>query len=283
MTALKSHVTNAAETTLASTLGVGATTVNVVSTAGFPDVPFYAVVEPATDAKREVVLATAKTSTTFTVTRAQDSSTDVAHDSGVAIKVVPVAAHITDLHDRVDATGTTANAAQTTANAAYAPGGTDVAVADGGTGASTAAAARTNLGLVIGTNVQAYSAVLGATTASFTTADETKLDGIEAGAQVNATALTRRTVTGTTDTLVLADAGKVVRYTAAGAVTVTVPPSSSVAYAVDTIINIYAGGAGGVTLSPGAGVTIRNNTAALAQYAEVSLRKDDTDEWVRLG
>jgi hypothetical protein len=36
----------------------------------------------------------------------------------------------------------------------------------------------------IGTTIQAYSAVLAATTASFTTADETKLDGIEAGADV---------------------------------------------------------------------------------------------------
>ena len=37
----------------------------------------------------------------------------------------------------------------------------------------------------IGVSVQGYSAVLAATTASFTTADETKLDGIAVGAEVN--------------------------------------------------------------------------------------------------
>ena len=40
----------------------------------------------------------------------------------------------------------------------------------------------------IGVSIQAYSATLAGTTASFTTADETKLDGIEAGADVTDTA-----------------------------------------------------------------------------------------------
>jgi len=40
----------------------------------------------------------------------------------------------------------------------------------------------------IGVTVQGYSAVLAGTTASFTTADETKLDGIEAGATADQTA-----------------------------------------------------------------------------------------------
>ena len=51
----------------------------------------------------------------------------------------------------------------------------------------TSSTARSNLGVAIGTDVQAHSAILDGTTASFTTADESKLDGIAAGATVDQT------------------------------------------------------------------------------------------------
>ena len=52
---------------------------------------------------------------------------------------------------------------------------------------ANAATARTNLGVAIGSDVQAHSAVLDATTASFLVADETKLAGIEASATADQT------------------------------------------------------------------------------------------------
>ena len=53
---------------------------------------------------------------------------------------------------------------------------------------NNAATARVNIGLAIGTNVQAHSSVLDSTTAAYTTALNTKLGGIEASADITDTA-----------------------------------------------------------------------------------------------
>jgi hypothetical protein len=86
-------------------------------------------------------------------------------------------------------------------------------------------------------------------------------------------------------TLVATDAGKTVRHNSSDPHAYTIPPNSSVAFAVGTIINMRNVGAGAVTITQGSGVTLRqagtsnSGNRTLAQYGEVSLRKDATDTW----
>lgn len=78
---------------------------------------------------------------------------------------------------------------------AYRASGTDVAVADGGTGASTASGARTNLGLVIGTDVPARSPSIQAVSSSATVTPTFADDQVNITAQ--AAGLTLANPTGT--------------------------------------------------------------------------------------
>lgn len=70
--------------------------------------------------------------------------------------------------------------------------------------------------------------------------------------------LTFRAVTGTSDTLQLADSSnKIVTYSNTGTTTITIPNSSSVAFTTGSIVNIIKTGATGtVSIVQGSGVTI---------------------------
>ena len=136
----------------------------------------------------------------------------------------------------VDTTGDTVWAAAGTASSAdwkqaTGAGGGDLLAANNLSDVASAVTARSNLGLAIGTNVQAWSAVLDATTASFLAADETKLDGIETAATADQTGAEIKTAyegeanayTDTKDTKLtgieaLADVTDTANVTAAGAI-----------------------------------------------------------------
>lgn len=90
----------------------------------------------------------------------------------------------------------------------------------------------------------------------------------------------------TARTLALTDLGQAVEMTNAAANTVTVPPNSSVAFPLNAVIPIIQMGTGQTTIAAGAGVTIRsygNKLKLVGQYAQATLYKRATDEWVLAG
>lgn len=110
---------------------------------------------------------------------------------------------------------------------------TDITIADGGTGASTAANARTNLGVAIGTDVQAFDATLSAF-ASYNT------NGILT--QTAADTFTGRTITGTTNEITVTNGSGV-----SGNPTLSFPSSLILTDKTFTLVSTDAGATVGPT------------------------------------
>lgn len=81
----RNYINGAPLLTLAVQVDSSAVTLEVDSTAGFPDPPFVIAMERATS-NEEVVLCTGKTLTTFTVVRGWDNTTPKAHGIGAAVE-----------------------------------------------------------------------------------------------------------------------------------------------------------------------------------------------------
>ncbi len=82
--------TNAANSTLGTSITIGATTLSVASASGFPTLGNFRILVDS-----EIMLVTAVSGTTFTVTRAQESTTAVAHSSGANVTHIVTAGAMT--------------------------------------------------------------------------------------------------------------------------------------------------------------------------------------------
>jgi hypothetical protein len=127
--------------------------------------PALASIAGLTTSANQVIYTTgADTYATTSLTAFGRSLIDDA-DAATARTTLGLGSISTQAANSVAITGGTADLTSATIGSATITGGTitgitDLAIADGGTGASTAAGARTNLGIDIGTNVQAYSPAL---------------------------------------------------------------------------------------------------------------------------
>jgi len=113
----ETNLTNFARTTLTTEMGSTDLTVTVDTTGAFPASPAILVLEPDSAANREVVLFDGTfTSTTFVTSTVGNRylagsalPSGIVHPSGSVMICAPVAQHLDDLHDRVDATFTSAD------------------------------------------------------------------------------------------------------------------------------------------------------------------------------
>lgn len=174
--------------------------------------------------------------------------------------------------------------------------GTDLAIVNGGTGASSASAARTNLDVYSTSEVDAAIAGGGYTDEMARDAIGTALVGEGVRSTVDdgggdtitlrLTGIAPSTETGTSYTADADDAGRYIQFTNGSAVAFEIPPNGTVAFPVGTVITVEQNGAGAVTLTPGSGVTLNSRGGLLAlggQYAVAQVKKVATNTWTVIG
>lgn len=120
------------DTTLVAGIAAGDLSMVVASAAGWPAVPFAAVIDPGSLTVEEVVQVTNVAGTTFTITRGFDGTTAAAHSAAAVVRHSAIAGDFTDLQaaDTSNASGLAAHAALTTTAHGGIVAGTDPRLTD---------------------------------------------------------------------------------------------------------------------------------------------------------
>lgn len=101
---VRNYINGAPLLTLSVAVNTTGVTLEVLSTAGFPEPPFILALERGT-VNEEVVLCTGKTADTFTVTRAWDGTTGKNHSIGAAIEHTTAAIDYVEANTHINSTG----------------------------------------------------------------------------------------------------------------------------------------------------------------------------------
>jgi hypothetical protein len=222
----------AVDNTLASSINNSVTSLTLnASPVGLPGSFPYALAVDYDTSSEELVLVTAASGSTLTITRAFNGTAAQAHNAGATVRHVIAAQDLTDFQD----------------HAAAGPNG--VHGITGALGTFLTTPTSTTLASLISDETGSGSLVFG-TSPVLTTPKST----IGFNAQ-----------TGTSYTLVATDQDTLVTLNNASAITLTVPPSI---FTAGMAINIQQLGAGQVTVAAGSGVTITGTGTKLSkQYS----------------
>jgi hypothetical protein len=252
MTRLYSSIS--VETTLASGISNVATSMTVAAGTGTTLLggvtvttgdQFTVALDPDT-ANEEIVFITVAATDTFTISRGEAGTSNIAHSSGATVKHVLTSDDLTAFAAGISPVASLAFSGSTS----------------GTTTLQATATAGTNTLSLPPTTTDTLAGIAATQTLTNKTLTSPKIN------------LTLNAQTGTTYTLVAADSGKLVTSSNAAAVVITIPPS---VFAAGEQINVQSIGVGLTSFAQGAGVTITSTGATAtapilrAQYSACTI------------